>query len=303
MTRNRPASIVCNGRSGGHGPSRNARRVPLWDLCLIGGLLLIGLLGLAGPAAAQSSVPSSVALPEAEERSSADEQGALPTRRPEGAALVHVVGESTFLYNRPDSTAPVRRLPVRAPLHRQECDAGWCRVRTDDGRTGHVPESAVSNVWIRVSKAERRVYLYRGPVLDATFKADVGYNTFSDKKQQGSEVRRDHWRTPEGVFYIVRKNPSSSFHKALVFNYPTIDDAERGLQNDLISEAEYNAIVEAQRNFQVPPMDTDLGGWIEIHGEGTGAATTWTQGCVAVRNQDMNRLWASVPVGTPVLVE
>ncbi|MFP4228919.1 MAG: L,D-transpeptidase family protein [Salinivenus sp.] len=302
MTRSLPVSHSCNSRSGDEDVARSALRASVHTLCIIGGLLLIGLLGLAGPAAAQSSAPSSVSVPE-EEQAATDERTALPTRRPDGAALMHVVGESTFLYNRPDSTAPVRRLPVRAPLHRQECEEGWCRVRTDDGRTGHVPEDAVSNVWIRVSKAERRVYLYRGPVLDTTFKADVGYNTFSDKKRQGSEARRDHWRTPEGVFYIVRKNPSSSFYKALVLNYPTIDDAERGRQNDLISEAEHDAIVDAQRNFEMPPMDTDLGGWIEIHGEGTGAATTWTEGCVAVRNQDMDRLWASVPVGTPVLVE
>ena len=266
--------------------------------------LLVGLLGLVGPVAGQQSAPPSApataALPGADEATDAT---ALPTHRPDDAALSHVVGDATLLYNRPDSTAPVRRLPVRTPLQRQSCEEGWCRVRTDDGRTGHVPETAISNVWIRVSKAARRVYLYRGPELAATFKADVGYNTFSDKKRQGSETLRDHWRTPEGTFYIVRKNPSSSFYKALVLNYPTIADAERGLQQDLISESEYEAIVEAQRDFRMPPMGTDLGGWIEIHGEGTGAATTWTQGCVAVRNRDMNRLWPTVKVGTPVLVE
>jgi hypothetical protein len=50
-------------------------------------------------------------------------------------------------------------------------------------------------------------------------------------------------------------------------------------------------------------MDTDLGGWIEIHGDGTGSATTWTQGCVAVRNGAMDVLWEQVRVGTPVLIE
>jgi hypothetical protein len=50
-------------------------------------------------------------------------------------------------------------------------------------------------------------------------------------------------------------------------------------------------------------MGTDLGGWIEIHGDGTGAATAWTQGCVAVRNGAMDVLWDQVRVGTPVLIE
>jgi L,D-peptidoglycan transpeptidase YkuD (ErfK/YbiS/YcfS/YnhG family) len=50
-------------------------------------------------------------------------------------------------------------------------------------------------------------------------------------------------------------------------------------------------------------MDTDLGGWIEIHGDGTGDATAWTQGCVAIRNAAMDVIWDHVRVGTPVLVE
>jgi L,D-peptidoglycan transpeptidase YkuD (ErfK/YbiS/YcfS/YnhG family) len=50
-------------------------------------------------------------------------------------------------------------------------------------------------------------------------------------------------------------------------------------------------------------MNTPLGGWIEIHGEGTGASTNWTQGCVAVENRVMNELWTQVSVGTPVLIE
>jgi lipoprotein-anchoring transpeptidase ErfK/SrfK len=50
-------------------------------------------------------------------------------------------------------------------------------------------------------------------------------------------------------------------------------------------------------------MNTKLGGWIEIHGDGTGAATNWTQGCVALHNRDMNTLWWWAEVGTPVRVE
>ena len=50
-------------------------------------------------------------------------------------------------------------------------------------------------------------------------------------------------------------------------------------------------------------MNTALGGMIEIHGHGTGARSNWTQGCIAVRNDAMDRLWRWVAVGTPVVVE
>lgn len=270
-------------------------------------LLVLGLLGLGQPASAQLS---SVVPMEWSERTEPTHSSDASTSRslkrqnsPSDLALNHVVGERATLYNRADSTAPVTGLPVRTPVHRLGCSGNWCQVRTEGGRSGYVPASAISNVWIRVSKPDRRLYLYRGPHLVDEFKIDVGYNTFSDKQRRGSQERRDHWRTPEGTFYIVDKKPRSEFYKALVLNYPTTADAERGLKQDLISRSEYEAIVQAQEQFRMPPMNTELGGWIEIHGEGTGASTNWTQGCVAVQNRVMNELWVDVEVGTPVLIE
>ncbi len=272
----------------------------------VGLLLLMILIGGGQPISAQlsSSLPADWNELAESGRSAPSSNRSLqhPSNAPD-ASLSHVVGREATLFNRADSTAPVAALPARTPLHRLDCSGSWCRVRTDDGQTGYVAVPSISNVWIRVSKAERRLYLYRGPSLVKTFNIDIGYNTFADKRRQGSRDRRDHWRTPEGTFYVVDKNPQSEFYKALVLNYPTIADADRGLKQDLISRQEYEAIVQAQRQFRMPPMDTDLGGWIEIHGEGTGASTNWTQGCVAVQNSVMNRLWVEVPIGTPVLIE
>jgi len=269
-------------------------------------LLLLGLIGAVHTAPAQLARPlitkwENTAVPSrSSERESRSLQRGGP---PANVALAHVVGGQTFLYNRSDSTAPVRPLPVRTPLHRLDCEDRWCRVRTEDGRTGYVPDAAVSNIWIHISKTDRKLSVYRGPKLVDVFPIDVGYNTFADKKKRGSPNERDHWRTPEGTFYVVDKRPRSEFYKALVLNYPTTADAERGLEQGLISRDEYEAIVQAQKQRRMPPMGTKLGGWIEIHGEGTGGATNWTQGCVAVQNQVMNELWIDVEVGTPVLIE
>jgi len=259
------------------------------------------MMGLGRPASAQRSVSTA---PE-EARATSPFQNATLAGAEEAdiASLAHVVGSGATLYNRSDSTAPVMELPIRTPLRRLECEQSWCRVRTDGGRTGYVPAPALSNVWIRISKAEGHLHVYRGPRLVETYKMDIGYNTYADKIRRGSPDRRDHWRTPEGPFYVVAKKPQSEFYKALVLNYPTTADAERGLKQGLISQSEYEAIVQAQERAQMPPMNTKLGGWIEIHGEGTGGETNWTQGCVAVENQVMNTLWTVVEVGTPVLIE
>ncbi|PSQ97063.1 MAG: hypothetical protein BRD55_03905 [Bacteroidetes bacterium SW_9_63_38] len=273
-------------------------------IVVLGGLLLLAGSASAPVAAQLAHVPS-VQNDDLPPRGSDEDSTAVVPERPapSDAPLSHIVGGETTLYNRPNASTPVGRLPVRTPLRRLGCEDDWCRVRTEKGRTGFVPADALSNVWLRVSKADRLLYLYRGPRLVETFNIDIGYNTFADKQRRGSRTRRDHWRTPEGTFYVIEKNPRSRFYKALVLNYPTVADARRGRRNDLISEAEHDAIVEAQDEFRLPPMNTALGGWIEIHGEGTGDATNWTQGCVAVHNRVMNELWTQVLVGTPVLIE
>lgn len=265
-------------------------------------LLLLGAIGSVLPASAQLSASSDtvqISPPTADAKASSPLQRGVLRE----TSLFYVVDGPTTLHNLPDADTPMGRLSMRTPVTRLKCPGERCRVRTDEGRTGYVAASALSNVWIHVSKAERRVYLYRGSTLVDTFEADIAYNSFADKKRSGGEGRRDHWRTPEGAFYVVHKNPQSQFYKALVLNYPKVKDARRGLESGLISRSQYQAIKRAQDEFRMPPMDTDLGGWIEIHGDGTGDATTWTQGCVAVRNSVMDVLWEQVRVGTPVLIE
>ena len=267
-------------------------------------LLMVGAESLRAQGASSSSAQNAVGQTP---RSGVLQRGGPEERSLEednpDRQLYYVAGEPVMLHNTPDSTRPVRRLEVTTPVHRLGCASDWCQVRTDDGKTGYLPASAISNVWIRASKTDRRVYLYRGTHLLETFKADFGYNAFSDKERRGSQRLRDHWRTPEGQFYIVRRNPASQFYKALVLNYPTASDARRGYKNGLISRSERDAIIRAEASMRMPPMNTELGGWVEIHGDGTGAATNWTQGCVAVTNSDMNTLWWWAKVGTPVLVE
>ena len=267
-------------------------------------LLLFGLIGGLLPASAQLSASSDtlqVSPPTATASSATSSAPRQGTSRE--TSLFYVVGGSTTLHNLPDTDTPVGQLSMRTPVTRLGCSEERCRVRTDEGRVGYVSAGALSNVWLRVSKSARRVYLYRGSRLVDTYRADMAYNSFADKKRTGGQGRPDHWRTPEGTFYVVRKNPRSQFYKALVLNYPKVEDARRGLETGLISRSQYEAIKQAQEEFRMPPMDTDLGGWIEIHGDGTGDATAWTQGCVAVRNSVMDALWTQVRVGTPVLVE
>ncbi len=243
---------------------------------------------------------------EAQTQAGSDVDADLPARTASSevadANLHYVAGGSTMLYRGPSEQAPLQRMPVRTPLHHLGCEGDWCRVRLEDGEVGYVAVEDLSNVWIHVDKDQRRLHVYAGMEHLATYNADFGPNVFLDKERRGTLQEQDHWRTPEGFFHVVRRNANSQYYKALVLDYPGRDDAERGLEEGIISSDEYESIVTAHEERRMPPMSTELGGWIEIHGDGTGAATTWTRGCVALHNSDLDEIWEYADVGTPVLI-
>lgn len=217
--------------------------------------------------------------------------------------IYYTTSRQVTAYAAPDSSRPYVRLRFREPVHVVEEAGRWLQIRTQDGARGYVRREEVSNIWIRVSKEKKHLSVYRGTELVLRVPADFGFNAFADKEKRGSGLNPDDWRTPEGVFYVAKKNPASKYYKALVLNYPNAEDAARGLKERLITESEYEAIVKAEQQFEMPPMHTELGGWIEIHGHGTGVGRNWTQGCVAIENAQIDKLYRWVEIGTPVLIE
>jgi murein L,D-transpeptidase YafK len=104
----------------------------------------------------------------------------------------------------------------------------------------------------------------------------------------GDKLRKGDQKTPEGLFYINAHNPASKFHLALRISYPS--DAHR---------------------TRAAAAGVDPGGDIMIHGlpkdfSEAGKAQSqndWTNGCVAVSNQEIEEIWHAVPDGTPVQIK
>jgi hypothetical protein len=224
-------------------------------------------------------------------------------RYPEATApIAYAVRERPLVFARPDSALGFMHLDFRDGVRVLERRGPWTRIAKGHTK-GWVATDAVSDVWLLVSKKKRAVYVYRGTELLRRYDADVGRTPEGDKVRRAARYEREHYRTPEGAFFVCTKNPNSEFYRALVLNYPTERHAERGLAEGLISQEEYAAIVKADLSFQAPPMSTPLGGLIEIHGNGSGRGFARTRGCVALKDIHMDQLWDLVHVGTPVLVE
>ena len=135
---------------------------------------------------------------------------------------------------------------------------------------------------IVVYKRERTLVLFNRGVPIRTYFVALGSKPVGDKERAGDQ------KTPEGLFHVNAHNPASKFHLALRISYP--DDAHRA---------------------RAAALGTDPGGDIMIHGlpkEFSEAGkdhlqNDWTNGCVALSNQEIEELWRAVPDGTPVQIK
>jgi murein L,D-transpeptidase YafK len=170
------------------------------------------------------------------------------------------------------------------------------QFQTDTGTApGNPLNQPILNPRIVISKSARRLKLYSGDKLLHAYRVGLGFSPVKDKVKEGDGA------TPEGEFYIFTKNPESAYYLSLGISYPNIEDAKRGLRTKLISGEQYQQIVLAIRNTDMPPQHTPLGGQIYIHGRGS--RKDWTWGCVALDDKDMKVLFDAVQVGTMVIIE
>ena len=133
-----------------------------------------------------------------------------------------------------------------------------------------------------VHKKKRKLYAYRNGKVVEEFRISLGKN--GDK---GNKIREGDYRTPIGSYSIVRKKCDSRLYRSLMISYPSEADKARA------------------RAKGVSP-----GGYITIHGQpkwnadGRGDDYTlscdWTEGCVAVPNRAMDKLWRAVENGVPI---
>ena len=135
---------------------------------------------------------------------------------------------------------------------------------------------------IVIEKKAHRLTLYHMGRPMRTYLVALGADPEKDKLSAGDR------RTPEGLFSIEARNPYSQYHLSLQISYP---------------DASHRARAEA--------LGVSPGGNIMIHGLPNGKGRTgafhrtvdWTNGCVALTDEEMDEIWSVVPIGTPVLIK
>lgn len=151
------------------------------------------------------------------------------------------------------------------------------------------------NPRIIIDKSERIARLYDNKKLVKEYTFVMGQNTVGTKTKKGDS------RTPEGTYYICTRLTQSRWHLFMGINYPNQQDAQNGLEEKLINQAEYEQFKKAADNKKCPDWWTPLGGAIGLHGGG--ARYDWTAGCIAFKNKDIEELFLATRYWTPVIIE
>jgi murein L,D-transpeptidase YafK len=119
------------------------------------------------------------------------------------------------------------------------------------------------------------------------------------------DKQRGDNRTPLGKFTIGWITDYTKYHRFIGLNYPDLESASRAFYVGRISKQQWLAIRRAAKEGTRPPQNTPLGGLIGIHGIGEGElevhrAYNWTNGCVALTNEEIDQLLEWVDIGTVV---
>jgi len=143
-------------------------------------------------------------------------------------------------------------------------------------------------VYLVIDKTDYELKVYDDEGWYATYPVVFGNKNLADKMMEGDR------RTPEGNFKIISKRKHEKWHKMLMLDYPNKD-----------SWSKFN---ERKSSGQIP-KSAKIGGGIAIHGTWPNDNivvddfTNWTNGCIALKNDDLDELETYLPIGTQVSIQ
>lgn len=149
------------------------------------------------------------------------------------------------------------------------CCLVWLLPAAAEGATVPVVDLVV------VEKSRHRLSLFARGQLIKRYWVALGPQPRGPKQQAGDG------RTPEGRYLLDYKKEDSRYHKAIHISYPGLRDLH-----------------------QAWARGVDPGGAIWLHGQPDAGirlqSSNWTNGCIALLNEDMDELWALIRPGTPI---
>ena len=143
------------------------------------------------------------------------------------------------------------------------------------------------DITVVILKASYELKVYDQDGWYATYPVVFGSKSLDDKMMEGDR------KTPEGMYHIASKRPHAKWDKMMDLDFPTKSDIEK------FNQRKAKGII---------PKNVKLGAGIAIHGTwahddmAVDMYQNWTNGCIALKNEDVDELYDLLPVGTKIII-
>jgi murein L,D-transpeptidase YafK len=137
---------------------------------------------------------------------------------------------------------------------------------------------------VLLKKSTRMLYLYSGGEISGRYHISLGEIALGAKEFEGD------MKTPEGDYLLDWRQLSSRYNKSIHISYPNRRDTAKAKKFGL-SAGGMIMIHGTPNSWSLSP----LGDWLPM-------LLDWTEGCIAMSNDDMEEVWERVPNNTPITI-
>lgn len=163
----------------------------------------------------------------------------------------------------------------------------------------------LENPNILINRKTYSLNIYEDTVFIKSYRASFGRNLMEKKKRANDDA------TPVGDYKICSIEKDPNYYKFLKLNYPNLDDAVDALRGGLITQKEFNEIKFQFYYEDCIDPNTILGGNVGIHGlgrlniffENLPFVYNWTDGSIAISNENLDEILTVVKKGTKVVIK
>jgi murein L,D-transpeptidase YafK len=163
----------------------------------------------------------------------------------------------------------------------------------------------ITNPKIVVDRHNYTLGIYEDSVLIKNYRVSFGKSVHTPKTRAGDKA------TPVGVYKICKIYTTHKYYKFFQLNYPNLDDGADALRKGLISQKEYNDIKFEYYYEGCTRYHNVLGGNIGIHGIGElnyifknlPFVFNWTDGSIAMSNENIDEIYSVIREGTEVVIK
>ena len=150
-----------------------------------------------------------------------------------------------------------------------------------------IAAAPIGAISIVIDKSDYELHVYDSKGWYATYPVVFGNPSLADKKMEGDKL------TPEGSFRIQNKRVHEKWVRYLGLDYPTRESLEKFNMRKRRGEIPANAR---------PGAGIGIHGVFEHDDFMIDRYKNWTNGCIALKNRDVQEIYSFAPVGTSVTI-